>query len=470
MLDNYIVRILVTIAATLLIAAPASAASRPDLKVTSVSVGAGTVTPGQGVKLGDGTKNAGRVTAKASTTSYYLSSDNRKSASDFLVGSRKLKKLRARKSSSGAATATIPRSIVPGDWFVIACADATRRVRESNERNNCRAGSQLTVTGAQPTPGTGQPNPNPPVISGCQILPADNPWNRDISQDPVDPMSDTYIKYMGSTPGADWNLRQDWGGGDEPFYGIPWVVVPASQAELPISFADDGAPDESDQGPFPFPPDIPIEGGSPASPDPGDGDRHAIALQQGGHCTLYETYSTVRKRDTAGHVSGFEVYSAARFDLGSNATRPATWTSADAAGLPIFPGLAKYPEVATGVVSHALRFTVPRVQKSWVAPATHYGTQSNACYPPYGVRVRLKASFDLGSMSGQSLVIAEALKKYGLMLADQGSAGYISGTSDAGWDLDNLRQLRNIHGTDLEVVQTGPITPYGWTPPSSPSC
>ncbi|HEX6715063.1 MAG TPA: hypothetical protein VF066_16855, partial [Thermoleophilaceae bacterium] len=293
----------------------------------------------------------------------------------------------------------------------------------------------------------------------------DNPWNRNISQDAVDPMSDTYIRYMGSSPGADWNLRQDWGTGDEPFYGIPWVVVPQSQPLVPITFdPSDNASDESDKGPFPFPQDIPIEGGSPDNPNPSDGDRHAIALQQGGNCTLYETYSTVRQRD------GFQVYSSAKFDLGSNATRPQTWTSADAAGLPIFPGLAKYPEVAAGSINHALRFTVPRVQKSYVAPAVHYGTQQNACYPPYGARVRLKASFDLNRLTGQARVFGEALKQYGLILADQGSAGYISGTSDAGWNMDELRQLRDIHGTDLEVVATGPITPYEWSPPANPSC
>ena len=461
---------LIVTAALLAVAAPAGAASRPDLKVGSVSAGAGTVEAGAKLKVGDATKNSGRRPAKASKTGYYLSSDARKSASDFLVATRRLRKLGARKTSRGSTTATVPPSLTPGTWFVLACADATKKVRESNERNNCRTGPKLSVTGKS-TPET-QPgaNPNPPVISGCQILPADNPWNRDISQDPVDPMSDTYIRYMGSSPGADWNLRQDWGTADEPFYGIPWVVVPATQALMPISFSADGAPDESDKGPYPFPAGIPIEGGSPASPDPGDGDRHAIALQQGGNCTLFETYSTVRQKDSAGNVTGFQVYSAAKFDLGSNKTRPDTWTSADAAGLPIFPGLAKFQEVASGAITHALRFTVPRVQKSWVAPATHYGTQANSCYPPYGARVRLKASFDLSGFSGQALVIAQALKKYGLMLADQGSAGYISGTSDGGWDMDNLRELRNVHGSDLEVVATGPITPYEWSPPSSPSC
>jgi hypothetical protein len=451
----------IVIAAAVLALAPATAeAARPDLKVTSVSLGAGNVTTGSKLKVGDATRNAGRAAARRSTTTYYLSPDRRKSASDLKVATRKVGKLRKRGRSRGAATARIPASLTPGRWFVIACADGARRIRESNERNNCRATSASLIVRGDTPPAGGRA----PVIGGCQVFPADNPWNRDISPDPVDPMSDTYIRYMGSTPGADWNLRQDWGTGDEPFYGIPWVVVPASQPLLPISFSEDGAPDESDKGPFPFPRDIPIEGGSPDNPNPSDGDRHAIALQQGGDCTLYETFATART------ASGFEVYSAAKFDLGSNATRPQTWTSADAAGLPIFPGLAKFEEVAAGEIRHALRFTVPRVQKSWVAPATHYGTQENACYPPYGARVRLKASFDLGRLTGQARVFGEALKKYGLMLADQGSAGYLTGTSDAGWNMDELRQLRDIHGSDLEVVATGPITPYRWSPPANPSC
>jgi hypothetical protein len=453
---------LVTVLLLLIAAMPAEARkARPDLKVTGVPLSVPTASPGSSFDVRDATKNSGRATARASRTSYFLSSDRKRSAGDFKVGSRKVGKLRPRKSSRGSADATVPPSLSPGAWYVIACADAARRIRESNERNNCRSSSTfMRVTDVTPAPAG-----NAPVIGGCQIFPADNPWNRDVSRDPVDPISDTYIRYMGSSPGADWNLRQDWGTANEPFYGIPWVVVPASQALVPITFdPSDNASDESDRGPFPFPLDIPIEGGSPDNPNPSDGDRHAIALQQGGNCTLYETYSTMRTRD------GFQVYSSAKFDLGSNATRPDTFTSADAAGLPIFPGLAKYEEVAAGAIDHALRFTVPRVQKSYVAPAVHYGTQENACYPPYGARVRLKASFDLNRLTGQARIFGEALEKYGLMLADQGSAGYISGTSDAGWNIDELSQLRDIHGTDLEVVKTGPITPHDWSPPANPSC
>lgn len=454
---------LVTVLLAAIGAGPAQArAARPDLVVTRTSIGTVGVRTGGTMKVGDATTNVGRAVARPSATAYFLSADRVRSAGDFKLASRKLGRLRKGSTSRGQARVTIPPSLTPGPWAVIACADARRRVREASERNNCRSSRYLTVRGASP-PGGGRSGS--PIVRGCRIFPADSPWNRDISRDPVDPLSDTYIRYMGASPGADWTLRQDWGTGEEPFYGIPWVVVPAAQPLVPITFdPGDNAADESDRGPFPFPLDIPIEGGSPGNPDPAEGDRHAIALQQGGSCTLYETYSTTRTRD------GFQVYSAARFDLGSNATRPQGWTSADAAGLPIFPGLAKYEEVAAGSIAHALRFTAPRVQRSYVAPAVHYGTQENACYPPYGARVRLKASFDLNRLSGQARVLGEALRKYGLILADQGSAGYISGTSDAGWNMDELRQLREIHGSDLEVVETGPITPYRWSPPANPSC
>lgn len=434
-----------------LAAAGPSAAARPDLRVTRVSIGAGSVSAGGAIKLGDTTRNAGRAKAGRSRTAYLLSPDATASRSDLRLGSRALKALRARRSSKGSANARVPSSAKPGSWFVIACADRGRRVRESKERNNCRpSASRLLVNG--PT-NPGPVNANAPVLAGCQVMPADNEWNKDISGDSLDPMSDTYIRYMGSSPGADWNLRQDWGTGDEPFYGIPWVAVPRDQPTLPITYGTDGEDygDESDPGPYPFPQDIPIEGGSPSDPNPSEGDRHAIALRQG-DCRLFETYATLRR------PSGFMVSSSAIFDLSSNATRTQGWTSADAAGLAILPGLAKYEEVSTGELRHALRFTVPAVQRAWVAPATHYGTRTSQCYPPYGARVRLKADFDLSGFSGQGLVIATALKKYGLMLADQGSAGYISGTSSAGWDMDSVRRLRSIHGTDLEVVARGPIT------------
>jgi hypothetical protein len=210
--------------------------------------------------------------------------------------------------------------------------------------------------------------------------------------------------------------------------------------------------DESDPGPMPIPPDAPIEGGSTADPDPASGDRHLLVVRQG-DCMLYELYNTVREGD------GFRVSSSAVWPLGVNHSRPAGWTSADAAGLPILPGLLKYDEVTADRLHHALRFTVPRVRRAHVAPASHCGQYDDASLPPYGTRARLRAGFSLAAYSGDAQVILTAMKRYGLILADQGSAWYVTGTSDPGW-ADALEQLRRapVRGSDFEVVASGPLT------------
>jgi hypothetical protein len=203
---------------------------------------------------------------------------------------------------------------------------------------------------------------------------------------------------------------------------------------------------------MPIPLDVAIEGGSSADPNPAGGDRHVLVVQQG-DCVLYELYNTVRT------ATGFRVSSSARWDLTVNATRPAGWTSADAAGLPILPGLLRHDEVAAGRIAHALRFTVPHVRRAYVAPAGHCGQYADASLPPYGTRARLKADFSLAPYSGDALVILTALKTYGLILADQGSAWYVTGTSDPAWE-DALDQLRAhpVRGSDFELLATGPMT------------
>ncbi|HEX6711869.1 MAG TPA: CARDB domain-containing protein, partial [Thermoleophilaceae bacterium] len=210
-------RIALVAALALVIAAPAAEARapRPDLRITSVSLGKRTALAGDLLKVGDATKNSGRAAARASTTTYYLSTVRHHR--DYRIGARSVKRLQKGKSSRAAAVVRIPPSIQSGLWFVIACSDSGRKVRESNERNNCRASASRVAVAIRIE---SMPEAvSAPVIAGCRILPDDNPWNRNISQDAVDPMSDTYIRYMGSSPGADWNLRQDWGTGDEPFYG-----------------------------------------------------------------------------------------------------------------------------------------------------------------------------------------------------------------------------------------------------------
>jgi hypothetical protein len=265
----------------------------------------------------------------------------------------------------------------------------------------------------------------------------------------VDPASGALLAQMSPDNALHLDL-----GTTEEFYGIPFTVVPASQPLVPISYGTDGADysDESDPGPMPIPLDVPIEGGSSSDPNPASGDRHVLVVQQGS-CILYELYNTVRTG------SGFMVSSSAKWDLTRNATRPPGWTSADAAGLPILPGLLKYDEVAANQLSHALRFTVPRARRAYTAPASHCGQYSDPSLPVYGMRVRLKADFDLSPYTGDARVILAALKRYGLIFADQGSAWYVTGTSDPRWQ-DALDQLRahKVYGRDFEVLQIGPVT------------
>ncbi len=245
------------------------------------------------------------------------------------------------------------------------------------------------------------------------------------------------------------HLHPDWGDWSTDHYGIPWQVVPASQAAVPMTFT---YADESDPGPYPFPANALVEGGANSG-----GDMHVLVIQQGS-CELYETWNTTY----AG--PGWKAGSGAKFSLSSDALRPDGWTSADAAGLPVLPGLVKISEVNAGVINHALRFTVSKSQQGYIHPATHAAGSSNTSLPPMGLRVRLKASFDLSGFSGPSLVILTAMKQYGLILADNGSNWYVSGDSDDGWT-NLMGQLvsdfSKVTGNDFEAVQTGPISTAG---------
>jgi hypothetical protein len=307
-------------------------------------------------------------------------------------------------------------------------------------------GGDLPPSGNPPAPVP----PGPlPVLGGCQVFPADNAWNRDVSGDPVHPASAALLAEMVPENSIHLDL-----GTSEEYYGIPYTIVPVDQPLVPITFGTGGYDysDESDLGPMPIPLDVHIEGGSSEDPDPGSGDRHVLVLRQG-DCRLFELYNTVRTE------SGFQVSSSAEWDLTTNSTRPAGWTSADAAGLPILPGLLKYEEVAADRLHHALRFTIPRVRRAYTAPASHCGQHDDAALPPYGTRVRLKQSFPLDGYSGDALVVLTAMKRYGLILADQGSAWYVTGTADPGWEdaLDQLREMR-VRGSDFEVLAAGDVT------------
>ena len=281
----------------------------------------------------------------------------------------------------------------------------------------------------------------PPTIAGCPVFPADNIWNTRIDTLPLHPNSAAYI----ATIGSDNGLHPDFGAGVWPPgsnspIGIPFVVVPGDQPEVPVEFV--WWPEESDPGPYPIPKNAPIEGGPDA-----DGDRHVLVLQQGS-CRLYELYAAYPQPD-----GSWQAGNGAVFDLHSHALRTAGWTSADAAGLAILPGLARFDEAAAGAILHALRFTAPQTREAYLWPARHYASDlTGAQYPPMGLRVRLRAGYDLSGFSPQSRVILQALKTYGMILADNGSPWYISGAPDERWDNDVLHELDRVKGIDLEAV------------------
>jgi hypothetical protein len=269
-------------------------------------------------------------------------------------------------------------------------------------------------------------------VAGCPIFPASSPWNEDVSRLPVAPRSDAYVRSIG----LDARLHPDFA---SRRYGIPFKVVSSRQKRVPIHFTDYG--DESDPGPYPVPLGAPVEGGS---------DRHVIVLQRG-TCRLFELYGAQR----AG--GGWNAASGATYNLRSNRLRPKGWTSADAAGLPIFPGLARADEVVgRRRITHALRVTVPRSQKAYISPARHFASSdSDPDLPPMGLRLRLKANYDLKPFHGQALIILKALKTYGLIVADNGSPWYITGAPDHRWNDDNLHTLGQVPGSAFEAVQTG---------------
>jgi hypothetical protein len=277
----------------------------------------------------------------------------------------------------------------------------------------------------------------------CPIFPQSNALNQDISHAPVDRRSAAYIASIGLTG----HLHPDFG--TNPSYGIPYAVVGPQQHEMPITFTAYNG--ESDPGPYPIPANARIEG----PPAGEEGDRHVLVLQRGS-CKLFELYAARRSR------AGWEAGSGAVFDLRSNALRPEGWTSADAAGLPIFPLLVRYPEVRAGQIGHALRVTVERTQRGYIHPATHFASSSSdPNLPPMGLRLRLKAGYSLAGFRGESLVVLRALKRYGLIVADNGSSWYITGAPDPRWNDEDLEQIKRVPGSAFEAVQTGPVLHRG---------
>jgi hypothetical protein len=339
--------------------------------------------------------------------------------------------------------------------------------------------TKLTATGSAPTAGTfpvtvQNPNPGasqsnsinvqvtsnipPPPPSACSVMtpgqggslngfvpfPADNLWNKDISSAPVDPNSTALVNFIG----ASVTIHPDFGSGlyQGSSIGIPYVIVDSTQPFVPINFTAYG--DESDPGPMPVPANAPIEG----YPNPGNGDRHVLVLDNN-NCWLYELYSA-----SAGSGGTWNAESAAVWDLQNDEQRPWTWTSADAAGLPIFPGLIRYDEVAAGHINHAIRFTLQFSRAAFVPPASHWAaTSTQGMAAPMGMRLRLKSNFDVSTFSATNQVILNAMKKYGMIMADNGSSMYISGAPDDRWSNDDLHSLGNVTASDFEVVEMNPI-------------
>jgi hypothetical protein len=275
------------------------------------------------------------------------------------------------------------------------------------------------------------------TIGGCPLFPARNIWNTDISHLPVASRSASYIASIGLTG----HLHPDFGSGvynGEPI-GIPYVVVPGSQPGVSVSFQ---YADESDPGPYPIPASAPVEGGLQST-----GDRHVLVVDRG-NCTLYEMYASYPQKN-----GSWRAGSGAVWHLTSNALRPATWTSADAAGLPILPGLVTYDEVASGVITHALRVTVSQTQRAFLWPARHFASsQRSSSLPPMGLRLRLKASVNISSFPRVDQIILTALKRYGMFVADNGSSWFLSGSPDNRWNNDTLHALTSIPGADFEAV------------------
>jgi len=281
-------------------------------------------------------------------------------------------------------------------------------------------------------------------LNGFVPFQASSLWNTDISSAPLASNSANIINYIGSTV----TLHPDFGSGlyEGSSIGIPYEIVSGSQAKVNITLGAYG--DESDPGPMPVPSNALIEG----YPAPGDGDRHVLVLDKD-NCWLYEMFNSHELS-----VANWSADSTAIWDMTINAQRPYTWTSADAAGLPIFPGLVRYDEVAAGAINHAVRFTVPVSQQAFTAPASHWASSvTDPDAPPMGTRLRLQASFDISGFSQANQVILTALKKYGMILADNGSAIYISGAPDSRWSNDDLHNLSSLTGADFDVVTTGPV-------------
>lgn len=353
---------------------------------------------------------------------------------------RRIPENRDMRQSRGLSRIIFFSSVLVGGACFIACSGV------SNKPGSVGNGGGSGGGGGGTGGGTGGSNLACNVMSTGQTanlngfvpFTSSNLWNTDISSAPVDPNSGSIISnWVGSV-----NVHPDWG--TDPTYGIPYVVVDGTQPLVNVNLQAYG--DESDPGPMPVPANAPVEGGSSST-----GDRHVLVLDSG-NCFLYELYNSSVNSDGSWNADSTAVW-----DLTSDEQRPYTWTSADAAGLPIFPGLVRYDEVASGKIQHAFRFTLPKTRAAFIPPASHWaGNTSDPTAPPMGMRLRLKSSYDISGFSASMQVILTAMKHYGLILADNGSSLYVTGVSDSRWGSD-LESLKTVPASAFEVVQMNPI-------------
>ena len=372
-------------------------------------------------------KPAARLAASATTSGVHLTWKDRARGETRYVVRRAGRKVRLKRNRK----AWTDRRVAPATRY--------RYTVRPCRRTRCARGRSVTITTGPVTPGGGgapggDAFAGSPMIGGCPVFPADNPWNTDVSQAPVDTSHD-YIGSLGSM-----TLWPDFGGDGAVRHPVRQrAVLAAARPDLVRRGRRVGSRARTRS-----PLDAPVEGG---------GDRHVLTLRQG-DCKLFELYAAERQG------GGWHAYSGAVWDLRSNALRPERWTSADAAGLPILPGLARRDEADSGVIRHALRITVPTTQKAYIHPATHWASSNtDPDQPPMGLRVRLKASYDITRLRGQARVVAQALKTYGALVADNAGSPrvYIGGAVDMGWDDDDLNGLKTIPASALEAVQTGPV-------------
>jgi hypothetical protein len=334
-------------------------------------------------------------------------------------------------STQLTATGTAPTAGI----FSITVVNPDPGSSSSNSLNLQVGGSQQASGCSQMQLGTGA------SLGGFVPFSGTSGWNQDITNAAVDSNSTNIINYIGAGTG----LHADFGSGLYQGFniGIPYTVTSQQQPLIPINITD--SPTESDPGPMPIATTDPVEG------DPTNGDRHVLVLDNS-HCFLYELYATTA------HASSWDAGSSAIWDLLGNEQRPYTWTSADAAGLPIFPGLVRYDEVAAGAINHAIRFTLNNSRAAFIPPASHWAANStDALAAPMGMRLRLKSSFNVSSYSAHNQVILNAFKKYGIIMADNGSNMYIGGAPDPNWDNNDLHNLGSVHTSDFEVIQMSPV-------------